>query len=86
MGIVLLTCVLFILSTHTFFREPIDDVIQINATYNVTVEQYLAMEYSNPKIVFLGSTRDLMAIEILNYVCTLFFAIELSLRFLTCPA
>lgn len=85
MMVVLLTCILFILSTHKLFRETIDDVIQVNETHNLSVEEYLTKEYKNPKIVFLGSTRDLMAIEILNYICTLFFAAELSLRFLTCP-
>lgn len=86
MSFVALTCVLFILSSHKSFRTKIDDVIQVNATTTMTVHQYLSTLYGNSKVVSLGSTRELYAIEILNYICTIFFAVELSLRFITCPA
>lgn len=83
---VLLTCLIFILSSDKHFRTPVNDVVYVNGTKRMPVYDFLMMTYNNRNIALLGSTRDILAIEILHYICTLFFSLELLLRVVVCPS
>lgn len=80
------TCVIFILSTHEYFRTPIEDIVKINETEKVSVYEYLLMQHNNnPKVALLGSTNLTPTLYYLNTVCAIFFIMEFFIRFVVCP-
>ncbi|XP_060606780.1 potassium voltage-gated channel subfamily C member 3-like [Ruditapes philippinarum] len=84
---VMTTCVIFILSTHEYFRVPNKETVTINSTHTITAYQYLLEQHNNnPKVALLGSTDLRPSLYILDKVCAVFFILEFFIRFVVCPA
>ncbi|KAK3600048.1 hypothetical protein CHS0354_012740 [Potamilus streckersoni] len=85
---VILTCLTFILMTHPWFRSPYNPItMEINGT---TIQsdwvEFMMNRFNNPKVALLFGTKEQPFISHINFCAMIFFGLDLTFRFVSCPS